>query len=241
MNSQQIQTLMNEQLEQLTALEHRARKAGQMEAYTTLFNQIQSLPTSIPASEQEGFNSHMPLAHIARGLACLKEDIRDNEGFMGYDEDGDVVMTDAATGQPLRYSNSQEDPAVRNLTEVFARMSLEEGVPPPAGEPEEPEAGWALQDEHSESWCLSALVPDLSLRLDMRHPRVLLNFLRFVHTYNELAPEGEEIHLPPISTAIAEAIRTHPGIENAPPEYEEETGELRYLLAANTCRCPECV
>lgn len=200
-----------------------------------------------------------------------------------YDEDGDVVMTDAASGSPIRYSGSPVAPWAPQrsyspldsasqegeLDEVTRNLALEmlEAVlqgepredddempplistriadnpnglilPPPlpsqaAGPPPGGEGG-------EEDWCLSAMIPDLTLRLDMRHPRVILNFLRFVSTYNELAPHGEEIHLPPLSQETYDYIVAHPGVAEPASEFAEEVGELRALLDRSRCWCPEC-
>lgn len=92
------------------------------------------------------------------------------------------------------------------------------GVPPPGGEAE------------PDSYCVSVTVSDLALRLDMRHPRVVLNFLRFVTTYNELAPEGEKIRLPLIAPWGVEDILSHESVVNPVPEFAAEVAELRALV-----------
>jgi hypothetical protein len=189
-----------------------------------------------------------------------------------YDEDGDVIMTDAQTGSPIRYGygswpqRSEAPPApiraprplieededekgltpVRNLAVAMAEAALEppfiygriEDNPhgpapfsaPPAGASPEADAGAASEEEEAPEWCLSVAVPDLSLRLDMRHPRVILNFLRFVSTYNELAPEGEDIHLPAITTHSLDYIRNHESVRDPVPEFQAEVSELLTLL-----------
>lgn len=105
----------------------------------------------------------------------------------------------------------------------------EENAPPPGGEPAE-----------EEEWCLSATVPELALRLDMRHPRVILHFLRFVSTYNELAPPGEEIHLPAIPQSISDYIFAHTSLVTPPAEFASEIAELRALINTYRCWCDEC-
>lgn len=102
-------------------------------------------------------------------------------------------------------------------------------IPPPGGEAAEANSYGDSEDEEDE-WIIQAKVPDLALRLDMRHPRVLLSFLRFVETYNELAPEGEEIHIPRFSAQNIEYVRSHEGVRNVPPEFESEVAELNALL-----------
>ena len=114
-------------------------------------------------------------------------------------------------------------------------------APPGGGEPEVyPEAGWDVLDPAEHTWCVSALVPDLFLRLDFRHPRVLLHFLRFVSSYNELAPEGEEIHLPAIPRLVAQEIYEHRAVSEVPEEFQVEAEELRRHVSRNTCWCEQC-
>lgn len=110
-------------------------------------------------------------------------------------------------------------------------------IPPPGGEAaeEQQDQGWGVPQ-----WCVSVNVSDLALRLDMRHPRVILNFLRFVNTYNELAPPGEEIYLPAFPESIYQHIVSHPGVAEPVPEFYAEVAELRYLLNKYRCWCPEC-
>jgi hypothetical protein len=94
-----------------------------------------------------------------------------------------------------------------------------------------------LHDEPAEDWCVSVRCSDLALSLDMRHPRVVLNLLRFVNTYNELAPEGEKIHLPPIPPSAADIILSHISVTHPVPEFASEVAELRALVDAySSCR-----
>jgi hypothetical protein len=102
-----------------------------------------------------------------------------------------------------------------------------DGAAPPGGEPEH-------------GWCVSVTCSDLALRLDMRHPRVVLNFLRFVSTYNELAPEGEDIHLPIMDDGTVEDILNHESVRNPVPEFAAEVAELRALVDRFSCHCREC-
>jgi hypothetical protein len=195
-----------------------------------------------------------------------------------YEDDGDAIMIDAATGERLLYGRERaqstgtlvaspiaevpspvavcppapprarapvglvedEDGAaspVRNLAEAMAEAVLagepreelaaeavpEPAVAPPGGEPD----AW-------EGWCVSVTVSDLALRLDMRHPRVLLNLLRFVETYNELAPPGEDIHLPLIPQERADFILSHVSVVNPVPEFADQVAELRSLVERYT-------
>ena len=89
-------------------------------------------------------------------------------------------------------------------------------------------------------WCMSVTCPDLALSLDMRHPRVVLNFLRFVKSYNEVAPQGEEIKLPPIELPETFLIFDHESVRHPPPEFVDDVAELCHLVNLYSCRCPHC-
>jgi hypothetical protein len=129
--------------------------------------------------------------------------------------------------------------AARNLAERMAEAVLEgeprdgaaaPAVPPPAGE----------EEEHQQGWCSQVRCPDLALRLDMRHPRVVLNLLRFVKTYNELAPEGEEIHFPLLDGTAAAYILNHESVAYPAPEFAADVAELRALVSEFSCFCEGC-
>ena len=121
---------------------------------------------------------------------------------------------------------------VSNVASNAAADSAADGEAPPGGGEPEP--------AHAGGWCLSVTVSDLALRLDMRHPRVVLNLLRFVNTYNELAPEGEEIHLPIMDDETVDMILSHESVVNPAPEFAAEVGELRNLVDSYSCHCREC-
>ncbi len=122
--------------------------------------------------------------------------------------------------------------ALRNLAERMADVALE-GEPrsPPGGEPDAAAA--------ADAWCSSVTVSDLALPLDMRHPRVVLNFFRFIYTYNELAPEGEEIRVPHLGRAEVDYILSHPSIVDPAREFANEIAELRAYLDKYSCYCQD--
>lgn len=135
--------------------------------------------------------------------------------------------------------------AVQNLAERMAEVVLE-GEPrddaaelpspiPPVGDGPA-EVG---PDDH-DNWCLSVNIEDLALRLDMRHPRVVLNLLRFVSTYNELAPEGEEIRMPLMGAWARDQVLNHVSLVNPVPEFASEIAELRALVHRYSCDCADC-
>jgi hypothetical protein len=108
-------------------------------------------------------------------------------------------------------------------------------IAPPGGEAAEQDQGWGAP-----AWCVSTTVPHLAQRLDMRHPRVILNFLRFVETYNELASPDQKIYLPAFPESIYQYIVAHPGVAEPVPEFYEEVAELRHLLNKYRCVCLDC-
>ena len=239
--------------------------------------------------------------------------------FTAYDEDGDVIMTDAVTGLPVVYGRKRgrsasfdsedsrsskrsrvstdeadgESGAVSPIKIPRASVGFPVSACPPAprkaalnpeddgeeqdggaaaassvlrnlaeemveavlhGEPQSPVAPAAAAPavapggdgpaeaaaEGPQGWCVAVNCTDLALRLDMRHPRVILNFLRFVNTYNELAPYGEEIHLPFMESDTVSMILSHESVVNPPAEFAEEVIELRSLVEKYSCQCPDC-
>ena len=145
-----------------------------------------------------------------------------------------AALCPPAPARPPRFSlnpEDEDDVAVRSLAEEMAEIVLDgealpaaaAGIPPLGGEP-----------PAAEDWCVSVTVSDLALRLDMRHPRVLLNLLRFVSTYNELAPPGEDIHLPLIPQERADFILSHESVVNPVPEFADQVAELRSLVERYT-------
>lgn len=175
--------------------------------------------------------------------------IRGRHHLFFYDEDGDAIMTDAQTGEMLNtdshhlffddngraiaapqrhranrclsFEDDEDDDtcAVRNLAEQMAEAVLE-------GEPRED----TISEPQEEDWCIGVTCQDLSLRLDLRHPRVLLNLLRFVDSYNELAPLTEQIHFPPMPGHICEQVEEHPSVAETTPEFQAEVSELLALM-----------
>lgn len=95
-------------------------------------------------------------------------------------------------------------------------------------------------DDEGNDWGVSITCSDLALRLDMRHPRVVLNFLRFVSSYNELAPEDEQINLPYLESDMRDTILSHSSVVNPAPEFASEVAELRDLVYRYSCKCPDC-
>jgi hypothetical protein len=72
--------------------------------------------------------------------------------------------------------------------------------------------------------------PKISHKFTMRHPRVLLNFLRFIDTYNEVAEADELFMLPAIPKKVYDSILTHVSLTNTAPEFEKDVKELKLRL-----------
>jgi hypothetical protein len=103
-----------------------------------------------------------------------------------------------------------------------------ESVVAPTFEPIFREVDGDLQLNEAWSFCTPRL-PRVAI---MRHPRVLLAFLRFVALQNEVALEGEAIILPSIPLDIAQKIMNHPSITNPPIEFLDDIDELKERIEA---------
>ena len=80
-----------------------------------------------------------------------------------------------------------------------------------------------LLQEEAADW--GFLLPSIS-RGTARHPRVLLNFLRYVDSHNEVAKTEEFIFLKPIPPHIYEQMIKHSSIQNPSIAFEANVTEL---------------
>ncbi len=125
---------------------------------------------------------------------------------------------------------------------------VEEPAPAPAALVKEPVPAAPVapveeeeeEEDEVKNWCLSVKCSDLALSLDMRHPRVVLNLLRFVSSYNELAPEGEKIQMPIIPDEKVMYIYNHPDVYTNEPSLAKDMPEFNSLLHEFSCQCREC-
>jgi len=116
-------------------------------------------------------------------------------------------------------------------------------VPLPASPPTVPASSTTVSSATvpvAEDWCVAVTCSDLALRLDMRHPRVVLHLLRFVNSYNELAPEDEQINLPYLEAGIISTILSHESVVNPASEFASDVAELKVLIDQHRCQCPDC-
>lgn len=64
-----------------------------------------------------------------------------------------------------------------------------------------------------------------------RHPRVLLAYVDFVASHNELAKsEDEKIVIPQMPTEVSLFILDHTSLKNPPEEFKEQINRLRYFV-----------
>jgi len=84
-----------------------------------------------------------------------------------------------------------------------------------------------LRQQEAADW--GFLLPTIS-RGTARHPRVLLNFLRYIDSHNEIAQTDEYIFLKPIPPHVFQEIIKHTSIQHPPPEFETDVLELLYRL-----------
>ena len=98
--------------------------------------------------------------------------------------------------------------------------------------PSEPGDGVSVQsvvasEEDEFEWIKTPLV---NRRFVLKHPRVILSFLRFIDEYNELA-DADEVHLlPAIPQRIIQGILSHPSVVNPPQEFVDDINEFRQRL-----------
>jgi hypothetical protein len=75
--------------------------------------------------------------------------------------------------------------------------------------------------------------PFLNQRFVIKHPRVLLSFLRFIDQYNELAAPEEVYMLPAIPQRIVRNIFSHVSFVNPPAEFLNDINELWQRVEAH--------
>lgn len=80
------------------------------------------------------------------------------------------------------------------------------------------------KDDEDERWGIK--IPRPIIPLTARHPRVLLAYFRFVHSYNEDA--DIPIVIPRMSKSAMDLVLDY--VEGPPPEFEQEVEDLKYYL-----------
>jgi hypothetical protein len=84
------------------------------------------------------------------------------------------------------------------------------------------------QQEQVEWWAVKT--PKINFRFTLRHPRLLLQFLRFVDEYNEYAEPDEVFMLRPMPYAQFMSVINHDFVKNPLPGSEEDAYELHDRL-----------
>lgn len=102
--------------------------------------------------------------------------------------------------------------------EEHRRLQAEEEGEEPYEEEEEEEIGMMLR------------TPMIRQRFLLKHPRVILAFLRFIDLYNELADPGEVLMLPTIPQRIVNSIQDDPAVKFPPEEFQDDVDELLWRL-----------
>lgn len=68
--------------------------------------------------------------------------------------------------------------------------------------------------------------PPIHHTFHMRHPRVIIDFLRFITSYNEVATGDDVYMIPVIPASDIDYILSHPLVTNAPPQNRMELENL---------------
>ena len=107
--------------------------------------------------------------------------------------------------------------------EEYRRLHLEKEEGP--AEPAE-----AAPEEEDEFWLKT---PHINQTFLLKHPRVILAFLRFIDLYNELADPEEVFMLRAIPMRIFNRILEHPAVKFVPEEFQEDVEELIQRLGCH--------
>jgi hypothetical protein len=89
------------------------------------------------------------------------------------------------------------------------------------------------EEEEPEEEEFGIKIPPIKTPMIARHPRVLLAFFRFIAALNEVAYEGEEVRVPPMSHEVFYNVASY--LEHNPPpqEFETEVADLRHFMIQN--------
>jgi hypothetical protein len=86
-----------------------------------------------------------------------------------------------------------------------------------------------LEQERQQEWAFqTSEMPD---RFVIRHPRVLLHFLRFIDSLNEINTGDETYLMRAIPCSVVSRMLTHRAITDPPVEFMAEANELIERLA----------
>ncbi len=125
------------------------------------------------------------------------------------------VSDDRSTVELSAEEDTLDSTTIKTETEPLSTYSVD-------NEEEEPEDNF--------DWIKTPLV---NRRFVLKHPRVLLSFLRFIDEFNELADPDEVLMLPAIPQRIVQGVLSHSSLVNPPAEFLDEVRELRLRLEAH--------
>jgi len=125
------------------------------------------------------------------------------------------VSDDRSTVELSAEEDTLDSTTIKTETEPLSTYSVD-------NEEEEPEDNF--------DWIKTPLV---NQRFVLKHPRVLLSFLRFIDEFNELADPDEVLMLPAIPQRIVQGVLSHSSLVNPPAEFLDEVRELRLRLEAH--------
>ena len=139
------------------------------------------------------------------------------EHLNAYDSDSDTdgqstIISEQGHEQDETLSYEGDDLPLTEGNQLFFRedgreMSREEFI-------EEEDTDWMFR---------TTRMPEFFV---LRHPRVLLNFLRFIDSLNEINQGNETFRMEPLSQATVSQMMAHGSILNPPEEFREDVEEL---------------
>lgn len=167
------------------------------------------------------------------------DDENDGEGDNSVTRNLATSMAEAVlAGEPRWPDNNVIGPWMVNPEPPS--VSFSNAAPTTVSSNAAPVGDGPVETGNQDEYYVAVTCKDLALRLEMTHPRVVLNLLRFVSSYNELAPEDEEIHFPYIETDMRDTILHHSWVTNPTSETAAEVAELKALIDRFSCQCPDC-
>lgn len=140
------------------------------------------------------------------------------EHLNAYDSDSDdgqsTIIDDSTHEQNETLSYEGNDIPLTEGNQLFFRedgreMSREEFIAD-----EEEDTDWMFR---------TTRMPEFFV---LRHPRVLLNFLRFIDSLNEINQGNETFRMDPLSQETVSHMMAHGSILNPPDDFREDVEEL---------------
>lgn len=102
---------------------------------------------------------------------------------------------------------------------IYHDMGPEDDMAPP------------MEDDSEDDEELWIRTPKINQAFILKHPRVMLAFLRFIDFYNELADPEEVFMMKAIPQALVNRIQNHSSVTDVPPEFQQDVEELKHRLS----------